>query len=105
MTVLPVMRPMFVVMMMVMTVVLLVPADVLGHHHRLAVLPVHLAAQARPEVGLGMINQARAMAGILPTGGKRWVIMNVVARLLSGKVTIQYLLVLSISVEKVTLKI
>ena len=86
-----VMRPMFVVMVMMMTMVFLVPAHMAGDHHRLAVLPVHLAAQARPEVCLGMINQAGGMTRILPTGGKRWVIMNVLARFLSGKVTVQFI--------------
>ena len=45
-------------MVVMMTVMLLVPADMAGYHHRLAVLPVHLTAQAGPEVGLCMINQS-----------------------------------------------
>ena len=70
----------FVVVMMV-AVVSLVPGNMAGHHHGLAVLPVHLAAQTRPEVGLmrvmGVDQRASSRARLLPAGGKRWVIMDI----------------------------
>ena len=97
-----VVRPMFVVMMMVTVVLLPFPAHVAGHHHRLGVLPVHLAAQARPEVGLCMINQSGRHGPVLPTGDSNWwVIMNVSARFLCGKVTNQrkLLIINSFSLE------
>ena len=46
---------MMVVMMVPVSMLLLVPGHVTGHHHRLAVLPVHLRAEyprSGPEVGV-----------------------------------------------------